>query len=229
MTSELWDLPAEEYRAKVVENTEKALTDLLFQYGEQFQKKNYTPRKPVNVRNLDLHRILPKKFMVNRVVLIHNIIQIKERRGSFFQLFKDKFTPQKSKRRGDDLLPATQNSFVVPANVELQMPAVPGYIDKLNKNYSAFAVLSLQLDYLRTELTEIKKSTSRFTSIDCKLTFLGRSRASSFSAVTLRRSNKDESDPWEEFRKLEQQLDFGGSPKAMKKMASSPTITKVRG
>ena len=49
LTTEPWDVPAEEYRAKVVENTEKALTDLLFQYGEQFQKKNYTPRKPVNV------------------------------------------------------------------------------------------------------------------------------------------------------------------------------------
>eukprot|EP00029_Vermamoeba_vermiformis_P010898 TRINITY_DN5853_c0_g1_i1.p1 TRINITY_DN5853_c0_g1~~TRINITY_DN5853_c0_g1_i1.p1 ORF type:complete len:741 (-),score=186.63 TRINITY_DN5853_c0_g1_i1:99-2321(-) len=182
LTSEVWDLPAEEYRAKVVENTEKALTDLLFHYGEQFQKKNYTPRKAVNV---------------------------KERRGSFFQLFKDKFTPQKSKRRGDDLLPSTQNSFVVPANVELQMPAVPSYIEKLNKNCSAFAVLSLQLDYLRTELTEIKRS---------------RSRASSFSSVTLRRSTREESDPWEEFRQLEQQIDFGGSPKAMKKMASSPTI-----
>ena len=46
----------------------------------------------------------------------------------------------------------------MPANVELQMPSVPSYLDKLTKNYSAFAVLSLQLDYLRTELTEIKKS-----------------------------------------------------------------------
>lgn len=56
LTCELWDLPAEEYRAKVVENTEKALTDLLFQYGEQFQKKNYTPRKPVNVSFFSLYR-----------------------------------------------------------------------------------------------------------------------------------------------------------------------------
>jgi hypothetical protein len=54
-----------------------------------------------------------------------------------------------------------------------------------------------------------------------------RSRASSFSSVTLRRSTKEDSDPWEEFRQLEQQMDFGGSPKAMKKTASSPTISKV--